>query len=248
MPQRRSARNPRLRRSNRKGDGQDLEMKTIPNPTRRRGPTAMQDLVRQLPVFASSTRRSLRYHEYGINVSSTTGVPNGYVFSANGLYDPNITGAGHQPMGFDQLMLFFEHYTVLQAKITATIFNSQSGGVMARGAVYLSPGTTILTNPQQIMENGQLVSAFLYGLNTQGSIHEFSLDVDIANQFGRVGRKRELIEDATLSGSSAANPSEQSYFIISVWDPFGANTIGWFADVVLEYDAVFWEPKKITVS
>ena len=36
----------------------------------------------------------------------------------NSLFDPNLSGLGHQPRGFDQLMAVYEKYTVVAAKIT----------------------------------------------------------------------------------------------------------------------------------
>jgi hypothetical protein len=42
-------------------------------------------------------------------------------FQLNGLYDPDITGAGHQPYGFDQITPFFSVYTVRRAWATITI-------------------------------------------------------------------------------------------------------------------------------
>ena len=42
-----------------------------------------------------------------------------YVFRANGLYDPNYTGAGHQPYGFDQWMTYYNQFTVLGSKMKA---------------------------------------------------------------------------------------------------------------------------------
>jgi len=39
-------------------------------------------------------------------------------FAANGLFDPNIQVGGHQPLGFDQWALYYNHYVVLGSKIT----------------------------------------------------------------------------------------------------------------------------------
>lgn len=58
-----------------------------------------------------------------------TGGSNGqYQFSANGLYDPNITGTGHQPLYFDQFMAIYDHYTVLGSKCTATLIPDTTNG------------------------------------------------------------------------------------------------------------------------
>lgn len=41
-------------------------------------------------------------------------------FKANGLYDPDYTGIGHQPKGFDELKLLYHHFTVIASHITVT--------------------------------------------------------------------------------------------------------------------------------
>lgn len=41
-------------------------------------------------------------------------------FSANGLYDPDITGTGHQPSNFSSWINLYDHYRVLSSKCTVT--------------------------------------------------------------------------------------------------------------------------------
>lgn len=57
----------------------------------------------------------LRYCEQ-LNIAGGSGsaVVN---YRANSCYDPNITGAGHQPMGFDQMSAKYNHYQVLGSRI-----------------------------------------------------------------------------------------------------------------------------------
>jgi len=43
-----------------------------------------------------------------------------YNFRANSCYDPDYDGAGHQPMGFDQMALKYNHYQVLGSRIKVT--------------------------------------------------------------------------------------------------------------------------------
>jgi len=40
------------------------------------------------------------------------------VFSANGLYDPDITSTGHQPRGFDQSSAMYKTFQVIKRMIT----------------------------------------------------------------------------------------------------------------------------------
>jgi len=39
-----------------------------------------------------------------------------YVFKANSLFDPDLTGVGHQPTYFDQLAAIYSQYCVLGCK------------------------------------------------------------------------------------------------------------------------------------
>lgn len=48
-------------------------------------------------------------------------------FAINGLFDPDISGTGHQPLAFDQFMSFYGRYEVKASKISAQILlNSNS--------------------------------------------------------------------------------------------------------------------------
>lgn len=53
-------------------------------------------------------------------LTSTSGVTTSQVFRANGCNDPDYSGAGHQPMFWDQWKAFYDYYTVLGSKITVT--------------------------------------------------------------------------------------------------------------------------------
>lgn len=64
---------------------------------------------------------------YVVNIGldpAAGGVPVTNVFSVNSLFDPDRTGAGHQPRGFDQISLLFSKYIVVGAKISATYIST----------------------------------------------------------------------------------------------------------------------------
>lgn len=53
------------------------------------------------------------------------------VYSGTGLYDPDSTGGGHQPMGFDQWMNFYQYYRTSASKIIIrTIDNGSTPGAV----------------------------------------------------------------------------------------------------------------------
>ena len=122
------------------------------SPTPNWGRSAEEEFQLRTPVFGNAGHRCLlKYYEAGINVTATTGLAGNHFFSANGCFDPNVTGTGHQPMGFDQMMLFYEQYTVVRSKISIGMLSG--GAVAPRSGVYLSPDTTSITDPNRLMEN-----------------------------------------------------------------------------------------------
>lgn len=163
----------------------------------------------------------------------------GYFFSANGLFDVNITGANHQPMGFDQMMQYYYHYIVHRAKIRVQYHNT-SAFVCNVGLCISGQATLASTVYTDIIEAGQLVYTTLTPTGVNGSIATLEYKVDCAKYEG----VDDILDDPNMRGDVASNPSEQLYFVLLFWDPIGvvAPTCG--VDVLLEYDATFTEPRK----
>ena len=211
-----------------------------PNPPRLQ-PTEV--IERGIPGFrALNYRTKLTYYDVA-TISTGAGSAGTRVYSTNGLYDPDITGAGHQPMPFDQLMLSFEHYVVLRAKMTVN-FKATSTTNTTSVALSLNSGTTAITAYGQLAENGVLVRDRLGMYPYNGSIKSLVLPCDVA-KFGDV---RTLRDNPSYEGSVAANPSEQSYFHISAWNPDTVSSIDVICEIFIEYDAIFREPRKNSPS
>jgi len=51
-----------------------------------------------------------------LNVSAGVGL-NTYLFNSNNMYDPNYTGTGHQPRGWDQAVTYYKYYRVVSAEM-----------------------------------------------------------------------------------------------------------------------------------
>lgn len=193
-----------------------------------------------VPVFPSRTIRKLRYST-NFSLSNAVGAVASYVFAANGLYDPDITGTGHQPMGFDQLMLSYNHYVVTHARILLTFRNTTSDTVTV--AVTAQANNTPITVIDQILESGLLAMTTLTPKATDDSIQLIELRMDVARFLGR----RFLEDDGDTTGSVTTNPLELEYFHVQAWDSAGKATLVQ-VDCVIEYTALFNEPRILTTS
>lgn len=94
------------------------------------------------------------------------GIADTVVFSANGLFDPNITGAGHQPRGFDQLIgVLYDHAVVIASKITVYATNTDTADSSIL-AITLRDTTTSTTVVENIQENRYVKNTILAPLNS----------------------------------------------------------------------------------
>lgn len=190
-------------------------------------------------------RTKLRYCEELFEIDSTAGIITNYVFSANGLYDPNITGAGHQPVGWDQLIAMYDHAVVIGAKITVTFRNSDATYANFVG-IRMSDTATGLSDMTQAIENGACITKLLENNGNNGSvITTLSYRVN-PNKY--LGISKPMSSDR-IRNSSSSNPTDQCYFhVMSAALNTSVNPDIISCQAVIEYDVVFIEPKALATS
>jgi len=200
------------------------------------------------PLFPISTRKKLMYYEPNWSLTTVAGIYGQYVYSANGLFDPDFTSTGHQPIGWDQLMLYYTQATCLSSKISLRVSNNGSNAAVI--GIALAPDTSAL-NISNFLENGLNTTRQIDGRGTTGTgerVQTLNLGCDCAKYFGRPA-SRGIVNDPTLFTTAAANPTEQAYYVIGTYE-IGALTdnISMQAEVLIEYDCIFWEPRKAPPS
>ncbi len=101
------------------------------------------------PISAFAVQRQtgvvpfpLRYDAkltYGVNVTLTTAGSSNlgvmYRFRLNSLYDPDVTGTGHQPYQYDQLSPIYRQYLVRKAHIDLTFSDPTADGLWVGWAI-----------------------------------------------------------------------------------------------------------------
>lgn len=195
-----------------------------------------------MPIFNTAVRKRLTYFDTS-SISVTVGAMSSYVFSVNGLYDPNVTGTGHQPAGFDQMMVFFDHYVVVHSKATVTWANAASAST-PQIALSLNSTVTPVTDPVVLNETGYVARDILNVAGTNDGIKTTSMTCDVSKFQGVPIPK----DNPELWGSATANPVEQSYFNLSAWEGLSSTSAVVRFEIMIEYDAWFIEPRKVSSS
>lgn len=182
-------------------------------------------------------RNTMRYSDT-ISITLSTGDGFHY-FSCNGLYDPDISGSGHQPLYFDQLMAMYDQYVVVASKITVTPVVSS---VSLLCGVSIEDDTTSNLFNLEVEKGTSKYRA--YGPISAGGSPQIGV-TQFWNQAKTFGQGAMM--GAQLSGTSAANPTEQSYFHITLKDP-GAGSVTVHLQVLVEYTTDWIELKTMTGS
>jgi len=191
-------------------------------------------------------KATFRYSEPDVEIIpiSSPGT-NEYFYCMNGLYDPNITGIGHQPAGFDQLMTMYDHYVVIGCKAIITVLNSDDN----HGALVcldLRDSAQSLGDMRQAQESGTCKFVTLGNDRNSKSQQTITYNVN-PNKF--LGRSKPL-SDPELKGSASSNPTEKCYLSIcsTALRQDQANGEKLVFNVVLEYQAILIEPKPVGLS
>ncbi len=78
-----------------------------------------------------------QWGSYGNGVATTYGTEN--VFRLNSLFDPDLTGVGHQPYGFDQLATLYREYKVMGVTVRIEANDPSNDGAIV-GALITPQG------------------------------------------------------------------------------------------------------------
>ncbi len=169
-------------------------------------------------------------------------MPDTQVYRANSLYDPNFSGGGHRVLGFDQIMPLYDHYTVIGSRIKVTCVNTDPDNVQ-NVILHLSDTTTLVTDTNRILENGQ---NRWKQLGIQGSGNESAVLTLNCNISKFLGRK--VMQNSDCRGDVGSNPVEGVFFHITTTPSESANSLPVRVLCEIEYIAILTEPKVLSTS
>lgn len=169
-----------------------------------------------------------------------------HTFTCNGMYDPDITLTGHQPLGFDEYSNFYDHYTVIGAKITVS-FNASASTTLvgsARVGISVRDKTDFGGTTNALIEQGATRTAIVSPLSSN---NQRTLTYKV-NPGKFLGMSKPL-NNQNLRGDAISNPQEQCYFIVfaGALDDL-ANTSVIYCTATIEYTAVLTERKFLSTS
>lgn len=195
------------------------------------------------PLFPMRSQlMRLQYYEPS-SVTSGAGTAGTAVWSANGIFDTNVTGTGGQPMGFDTMMLIYDHYTVVRARCTIVARNFSSI-YPTQIAISVNSDSTAITSYERLVENGLLTSCSLAPKFSTGYQNQLTIPIDLTSFSG----SNDLMDEHDYRGTVAANPVEQTYFHVSCWNPDDTTVVSANFQVLLQYDVIFSEPRTQVIS
>lgn len=193
--------------------------------------------------FPRQIKTTLKYTET-LKLTAASGVFTTYFFSANGAYDPNITGTGHQPMYFDQYAALYNHYTVIGSRITVRVLQDSATAVGCRVGLLQTDDSSYAGTADMDQIDEASMGRFRYmGVGLDHSIN-LGQRWSAKKTFGG-----SVLGNDNLQGSSSSNPTEQSYYMFCIQGLSGASTTPTLhCTFEIEYIMIWDELKDVTAS
>lgn len=203
-------------------------------------PKAYVNFGYALPKRVENTHR---YFESNLlNPSAGTTVKTYY--RANGMYDPSVAVGGHQPMLFDQMSALYNHFTVIESRITvvfvAAVDNATSNNGSAICVLSVDDNASDSRSYQDIIETD---SNCAWGIMPPEGKLTLSTTWKAADYFGG-----DIIDNPNFRGSASADPTEQSAFVVSLHNASGSFQVYYDQYAMIEYRAVWSELKDVVAS
>lgn len=178
----------------------------------------------------------LVYAEKFSLTGGTLGTCGQYQFRTNSIFDPNLSGVGHQPLGYDQITPLFEKYVVTKMDYKINIVNGAASQAMM-WCVNASDSTSTSGAIDQIIENGNARCGIISGYT--GGSPTVKVTGTVLNWKLSGASYDEYVMDDVNGASVGANPTDVNVLNISVCDVATATGATVYALVELTYYTIF---------
>lgn len=203
--------------------------------------------ISRLPRQGAFPAKMLVSMKYGdiIDIDPAAGGQANHVFRANGIFDPDATGTGHQPRGFDQWMSAYKNFSVVGSKITVKLSTNSSASTIDTLVSISCTNTSIPSGAIGMLEEAQAKPGKNWTILCPGNNEPVTLVQTYSHKqwFGK-----DIFEDE-YKGSQTADPNEICFYNISgqamgvLDNPAAINCA-----VQIEYTVMLYNPETLPLS
>lgn len=167
-----------------------------------------------------------------------------WTWRANSIFDPDETGTGHQPNGFDQMAALYEKYIVLGSSMTIWVADaltgSQAANITPTQVAICRKATSTPLDMNQTKE--QPISRWcLIQFGAPNMLHV------PYSQFWRTEGFPGTKNSISYAASTAGNPAQVEYYGM-IAERGGQASIDTRVCVVINYDVWFFDRKDLSLS
>lgn len=216
---------------------------------RRRKPYNKATISTMHPFVAPDRARVKLKFEQRASMTLTTGNVNYRTYRGNSLYDPDYTGTGTQPAGYDQWTALYNKYLVRASKMSVTVV-SLDGNESEAETIELG----LMPSPdfEYVTPDVQHIGTLPYGKFQIASFNGGPQRNIISNYMSTA--KIWGVATSTVSGENAfsadisANPSNDWYWTVYLQPADEASTETYVLYVQITYYAEFFDRKILAPS
>lgn len=204
---------------------------------RRAGKRSITMVPRGLNPVALRYVGKMKYSE-----TFTTDVDGQYIYRLNGLFDPNQTGVGHQPYGFDSLANLYNRYRVIACGWRIERAMLEGGNPLMIGSIP-SNDAGIVWNLAGGFSHMRECPRSKYVIQNAGApVKVLSGKSYLPSLVGR--SKAQYMADDAYQSTVVAVPTEATPLYILTYNTNDTPAPGTSLNIVLEYTVEFFDVKR----
>jgi len=189
-------------------------------------------------VFPIKLVARLRYSEHLTLTTGAAGIAAVNQFRLNSLFDPNLTGAGHQPLGYDQITPLYNKYKVNAVKVSVIWTTPGSTSDIICFVHFMPTSATPSLSGQNcdyVVEIPGVQASLLSTSGTRKS--HFEGVINLPRLLGR--SKMEFDADPNMYALTNASPAIAPLVEVGIVSPSGVGSEAAVTQVTLEFDCEF---------
>lgn len=191
----------------------------------------------------------LRYAETFV-LDPLIGSFSSFVFVANDIYDPNLTGIGHQPSYYDQMTEIYTKWVVVGSKIRVKYNSTTLNNIIpARFAILKSEDPTPLA---PYSDTDHMLESNLMGkFKTVGNLYSANdrrPDATASYDAKKDLKLRDYQDNADIVGKITTSVNRRFYYTCAALSIGGNDPGALVFTAVIDYVVQFFEPRPIDTS